>query len=292
MKYGFVRLAIWVVCLVGAAGAAQEWWPPAPLPGYNIFNEQQEVWLGEVFAEELNLEREVGDDAEATAYLQALGERLAAKSKRPGLRYQFFLIRAEGLSAFALPGGRIYVSRGLVRFCQNEAELASIVAHEIGHVALRQGAKTFSRWLFWGLGVTKVGDKEDIRAKDVALHAQLNRTKDFQAAADLFFGIARGDELWADKYGIWNLYHAGYEPRAAVEAFRRFDALEREGRHPNEDPWKRLLELLFASHPRSGDRANLLKLEVPWMKAKPEAVVDSEAFRALKARIETTDEHG
>ncbi len=277
-----VAFAALTLCVGLAVG--QSWWPPKPLPGYNIFNEQQEVWLGEVFAEEMELDQNVVQDSEATVYLQALGERLVAKSKRPGFRYQFFLYDSAGPRAFALPGGRVYVSRGMIEFCQSEAELAAIVGHEIAHIALRQGAKTFSRWLFWGLGVTRVTDKEDIRAKDEQLHEHLAQTEGWQAAADLFFGITRGDELWADKYGIWNLQAAGYDPRAAISVFRRFDAIRQES-GKEEDPWLGLLELLFSSHPPPGDRAALLELEIPWMKAKPNPVQDSEAFRGLKARL-------
>lgn len=276
-----------IVLLVAMGAAAQEWWPPKPLPGYNIFNEQQEIWLGEVFAEEIRIDRRVLDDAEAQAYLQELGERLARKSKRPELKYQFFVLDDDEVQASALPGGRVYVTRGMIGFCENEAELAAILGHEIAHITLRQGAKTFSRWLFWGLGVDKVGDKEDIRKKDEEFHGHLAATEGFQPAADLMFGITRADEVWADKYGIWNAHAAGYDPRAAVTIFRRFDELEKKERPTveDQDPWLALLELLFSSHPPSGDRANLLELEIPWMKKNPNALRDSEAFQRLRARL-------
>ena len=286
------RAVAGIVVLVAAlmwAGAAfvQDWWPPKPLPGYNIFNDQQEIWLGEVFAEELGIDNEVVDDPEAQAYLQQLGERLVLKSKRPELKYQFFLLDRRGVQASALPGGRVYVTKGMVEFCENEAELAAVLGHEVGHIALRQGAKTFSRWLFWGLGVSQVGDKEDIRRKDEQFHRHLAETGGFQIATDLMFGIMRADEVWADKYGIWNAHAAGYDPQAAVSVFRRFDAKEQEARGDpfEQDPFLLLLELLMSSHPQSGDRANLLELEIPWMKKNPKAVLDTEEFQRFKRRV-------
>lgn len=287
-------MRITALVLAAVAVAAQDWWPPKPLPGYNIFNDQQEIWLGEVFAEEVGIDRRLLDDPETQAYLQELGERLAQKSKRPELKYHFFVLDDDEVQASALPGGRVYVTRGMIGFCENESELAAILGHEIAHIALRQGAKTFSRWLFWGLGVDKVGDKEDIRKKDEEFHGHLAATDGFQPAADLMFGITRADEVWADKYGIWNAHAAGYDPRAAVAVFRRFDEMEKRERPAmaDQDPWLALLELLFSSHPPSGDRANLLELEIPWMKKNANAVLDTEEFQKIRERLKGEDAGG
>jgi predicted Zn-dependent protease len=254
-------------------------WPPKPAPGYNIFSDEQEVWLGEVFVEEFNLDARVLDDQEATSYLQALGERLAAASKRPKLPYRFMLYGSDDVDAFALPGGRIYVTRGLVRFCRTEGELAGILGHEIAHVALRQAAKTHSRWLFWALGVTKVGDKEDIRAQHRRLMVEFRGTEHAQQALDIFFGIARTDELLADKYGIWNAYAAGFDPQETIRVFERMPptAAEREG-----NPFL----ILVSTHPPTADRTAFHKMEAFWMKKKEDAVVDTSAFHGFQARVE------
>ena len=277
-----------LVVLLGAGSAAgQDWWPPKPLPGYNIFSDQQESWLGEVIAEEMGLDSRVVNDPKVNAYLQALGERLARKSKRPELRYQFLLVESSGPDAIALPGGRIYVTRGMLQFCQNEAELAAVLSHEIAHVALRQGAKTISRWLFWNIGVDTVSDKEDIRRKIQALQAYFGETDHLQQAADQLFGILRADEMWADKYGIWNLHAAGYEPSLVISFLRRFDAVEREAQGLDYT-WLRLLNFLFGTHLPMADRANLLQLEIPWTIPNARAVMDTEDFRSIKAHLAAT----
>ena len=196
--------ALMLIC--AGLALAQTWWPPKPPRGYNIFNDQQEYWLGEILADEQRLGAHVIQDAEATKYLETIGNRLVQESKVLMFRFQFFLFESKEPNAFALPGGRVYVNRGMVSLCANEAELAAVMAHEIGHGVLRQGAKTFSRWLAWGPGISKVGDREDVQNKIRQLEAHLEATGRFQQATDLLFGIARADELWADKYGIWDMY--------------------------------------------------------------------------------------
>ena len=272
-----------LLLLCAGAALAQTWWPPKPVRGYNIFNAQQESWLGEILADEEKLDDRVIKDAEATKYLEALGNRLVQQSKGPTLRFQFFLFEDSEPNAFAVPGGRVYVNRGMIAFCANEAELAAVMAHEIGHCVLRQGAKTFSRWLAWGPKIYQVGDREDIQNKINQLQAHLKTTGRFQQATDLLFGISRTDELWADKYGIWDTYSTGYDPKAAIAVFQRIAALQRENRIG--DPWLRLLNTLFSSHPATQERLELLRLELPWMKPKADVTLDTEAFRALKSRL-------
>lgn len=128
-----------------------------------------------------------------------------------------------------------------------------------------------------------MGDKEDIRQKVDSLETYLWKTNQFQVAGDLFFGIVRSDEMWADKYGIWSLNAAGYDPSAMISLFGRFDSLERS--ETTDDAWIRLLELVLSSHPPPRDRVKLLQIEVPWMRKNPTPISDSEQFRALKARL-------
>jgi len=276
-------LAVSLSLVFNNPATAQDGWPPKPLPGYNIFDEQQERWLGEIVTEQSYFEAFGLHNENATKYLNELGARLALKSKRPEIVYEIRLYEADEPSAVAFPGGIIYVSTGLIQFCKNEAELAGVLAHEIAHVALRQGAKTISRWLCWSIGVDKVGNREDIQQRLEQLKEHLRSTGGFQRASDLFFGIARVDEILADKYGVWNLNAAGYDPNSMVELFRRFD--KREIELHSEDPWLRLLELIFSSHPPARDRYNLLKFEIFWMKKNKEPLADSEEFRLVKASL-------
>ncbi len=95
-----------VLFLSTGFATGQGWWPPKPLPGYNIFNEQQEAWLGKIFAEMDGADEGIVKDAEANAYIQALGDRLVQYSKRTGLRYRFFIDEYMGMNAAVFPGGR------------------------------------------------------------------------------------------------------------------------------------------------------------------------------------------
>jgi Zn-dependent protease with chaperone function len=103
-----------VIILFSVIVGAQSWWPPKPLPGYNIFTEKQEVWLGEIGVEIEGFDSYVVKDAEAARFLQSLGDRLAQQSQRSKLRYQFFLLDDDEINAYALPGGLIYINRGLM----------------------------------------------------------------------------------------------------------------------------------------------------------------------------------
>ncbi len=280
------RVVVGVLLLAAVGAGAQDWWPPRPVLGYNIFTDEQEVWLGELVAEDAGLNANLYEDAEATAYLQALGERVAAKSKRPELKYKFVLVDSTKINATAVPGGRIYVNRGMVAFCETEAELAAVLGHEIAHVALRQGARTFSRWLLMVAGITQVGNQEDVKGKYQKLRREMVASLLFQAAADLLLGVQRSDEIWADRYGIWNAHAAGYDPRAAVSSFRRLDELVKGP--PGErssDAWVGLLENLVSTHPSSGNRAKLLEGEIRWMKENPEVVVDTEEYQEFRKRV-------
>jgi predicted Zn-dependent protease len=262
---------------------AQNWWPPKPSPGYNIFSVEQERWLAELLARKAGLDKGRLDDAEASEFVQNLGERLVKQSKRPEMQYKFFLQNASGINACTVGGGQIYVNRGMIEFCGNEAELAYVVAHEIAHDALRHMPKTISRWLTWGIGVDEVGGREDIDRKIAMFEKHLHQTGAFQVASDLLFGIKRGDEVWADKYAVWNMYTAGYDPKAAVGMMERL--IKEKGDLPEVDSLESLMKLLMSSHPPTRDRIDLIKLELIWMGKKLDAIVDTEEFRALRRHL-------
>src|SRR5215510_2278816 len=106
-------------------------------PARNLFSTQQDIEMGRVLADEAERTMQIVDEHDANTYIDALGRQLTAHA--PGTRYpyQFKIVSDDAINAWALPGGLIYVTTGLIEAAQNEPELAGFLAHEIGHIALR-----------------------------------------------------------------------------------------------------------------------------------------------------------
>ena len=179
-------------------------------------------------------------DPELNAYVSEVGYRLADVSDR-ALPYEFVVLNSSVPNAWALPGGKIAVNRGLLLELGSEAELAAVLGHEIVHAAARHGAQAMQRsMLLQGVllatTVAARGDHSNLAIGAANLGAQLINQR-----------YGRGAELEADLYGINYLANAGYDPQAAVALQETFVRLS-EGRSQD---W---LSGLFASHPPSSER--------------------------------------
>ena len=174
-------------------------------------------------------------------YVREVGQRLAAKSDRR-LPYEFNVINDSSPNAWALPGGKIGINRGLLVELEDEAQLAAVLGHEIVHAAAKHGARGQTRGIGLQLAVitaTVIGAREG--------YGQLAQLGSSVGAQIVNSKYGRDAELEADRYGMEYMSRAGYDPDAAVELQRTFVRLS-EGRNPN---W---LTGLFASHPPSPAR--------------------------------------
>jgi predicted Zn-dependent protease len=180
-------------------------------------------------------------DPVLTQYVQSVGQRLAAVSDVP-LPYEFTVLNNSVPNAWALPGGKIAINRGLLTEINSEAELAAVLGHEIVHAAARHTAQQMSRgMLMQGLVVATSVATNDSSYGDMAVGGA-------SVAAQLVtMKYGRGAELESDKYGMRYMSRAGYDPQGAVELQRTFVRLS-EGRDAD---W---LSGLFASHPPSNER--------------------------------------
>jgi predicted Zn-dependent protease len=180
-------------------------------------------------------------DRELIGYVQGVGQRLAAVSDRK-LPYEFTVINNSTPNAWALPGGKIAINRGLLVELESEAELAAVLAHEIVHAAARHGAKGVERGVLLQGALIATGmaaggsDYSDLVVGAASVGANLINQ-----------GYSRDAELEADRYGMLYMSRAGYDPRAAVRLQETFVRLSKDKR-PN---W---LSGLFASHPPSAER--------------------------------------
>jgi predicted Zn-dependent protease len=183
-------------------------------------------------------------DPELSLYVSSVGKRLAAASDRPNLPYEFVVLNNGVPNAWALPGGKIAVNRGLLTELEDEAQLAAVLSHEIVHAAARHGASQMSQGMLLGLGgqLATAATQNTGYGGLVAQGSQLG-----SALWQSRYG--RDHELESDFYGMQYMTKAGYDPVAAIELQQKFVELSK-GR---QSDW---LSGLFASHPPSQERVD------------------------------------
>ena len=185
-------------------------------------------------------------DPELIAYVQSVGNKLAAVSDRK-LPYEFVLLNDSVPNAWAMPGGKIAFNRGLLYELDSEAELAAVLSHEIIHSAARHGAQNMEQGLLMQGAVlaTGIAARNNEYANLIVGGAQLS-------SALIATKFSRNDELEADKYGMQYMKKAGYDPRAAVTLQETFLRLSKDRR-------SNLIEGLFATHPPTQERVDANK---------------------------------
>lgn len=215
-----------------------------------MMSEQEEIALGRKAHQQVLKQYGTYDDPKLQQYVQAIGEKLARKSHRNDLFFRFTVLDSKQVNAFALPGGYIYITRGLMAYLNSEAELAAVLGHEIGHVTARHGVRQHSATRLANIGA--VLGSIFIPGMNTAVGGQL--TNVFGTA--LLRGYGRDHELEADKLGAEYLARTGYTPKAMLdvisvlknqEMFEKQRA-EREGREPNT------YHGLFSTHPDNDTR--------------------------------------
>ena len=175
--------------------------------GATIFSPQQEGYLGDVVAEQMQRRLLVYRQPGLTAPIENIAARLAQHLPAGGYRFQFTLIEIPQANAFAIPGGRIFVSRRLIAFVRSEDELAGVLAHEMGHVIARQAAVDMSQVFKDVLKVTSVGDRADISRK-------FNQLLDTFARKPMSRAHEEDDQVVADRVSTGAVWRAGYDSQA------------------------------------------------------------------------------
>ncbi|HZI26829.1 MAG TPA: M48 family metallopeptidase [Gemmatimonadaceae bacterium] len=211
--------------------------------GFNLFSVQQDVDLGRQSAAEVEKQVPLLNDTRTNTYLTRIVSRLAAQA--PGTKYPYTIkaVNANEINAFALPGGPMYVHRGLITAARNEAELASVLAHEMSHVILRHGTEQASKAYLGQSGLSLLGGLVGKRGSTSSQIVQAVGGFGLNAA---FLKFSRGDELEADALGTELMAKAGYDPLAMATMFAMLRA--EQGRDPSK------LERFFSSHPPPADR--------------------------------------
>jgi len=215
-----------------------------------LLSEADELRLGRENDTEVRKQYGVYANAPLQAYVQQLGERLAAKSHRPQLKYTFTVLDSPEVNAFALPGGYIYITRGIMAHLNSEAELAAVLGHEIGHVTARHAVRQYSAAMAANVGFT-IGS---ILVPELASRAGQSLLNTLGGA--LLSGYGRDHELEADRLGAEYIARSDYDPKAMIEVITLLKNQEvfektlaaKEGRAP------RVYHGVFASHPSADQR--------------------------------------
>lgn len=212
-------------------------------------------------------------DQGVVRYVQEVGQRIAAVSDRP-LDYEFAVINSSVPNAWALPGGKIAINRGLLYELDNEAQLAAVLGHEVVHAAARHGAQSMERGILLQGAVAAAAIA--LRDNDYSAYAVGGAQV---AAALINTRYGRGAELESDRYGMIYMDRAGYDPQGAVELQETFVRLS-EGR---QSDW---LSGLFASHPPSQARVDANRRTAAEL--GPGGEIGAEAYARAMQRLRAT----
>jgi len=184
----------------------------------NIFSPQQEQWLGDAQAREEEPDYVLLPE-KGSEELTRIGQKLLAQLPPTPIHYRFRIYESDDANAFSGPGGYVYVSRKLITDLHNEDEIAGVLAHEIGHIYTHQVATVYTRWFKARMGLTSLGDEDDVNDKlQQLLNVHRKRDEDQSEDQD------NKDEFLADRVGMYAMGRAGYAPRAFAECLDRISA--------------------------------------------------------------------
>lgn len=236
-------------------------------------SEDQEVALGRQNAEQINSQLPIVTDHEVSGYIQELGAHIARTTSRADLDWHFYVINTPQVNAFALPGGYIYVNRGLIESTDRLAELAGTLGHEIGHVIQRHSVRQMETAQKTNVGVAVLCTLTNI------CESGLGQAAVQVGGSALFARHTRLDELEADSEAVVNVTRAGFDPNGIPELFQ---VLLRERRY---EPSK--VEGWFASHPMEEARIEKAKRLIAdlGLGAEGNLLIDTPNFQAFKARV-------
>lgn len=192
-----------------------------------LLSPREEMQLGLTEFEKIKQSKPISRDAAANAMLQEVGRRISAVAELPGAQWEFVLFEdPDTPNAFCLPGGKVGVFTGILPITKNEAGLATVVSHEVAHAVARHGAERVSQGLLLQLGGV---------ALDAAMRNHTQQARQIVLSAyglggtvGVLLPYSRRQELEADHIGLLYMARAGYDPREAVEFWKRFAEYNRQ----------------------------------------------------------------
>ena len=235
---------------------------------------QQEVQIGQQEAQQVNAQLPMVQDAVIQNYVNSLGQRIAHTTSRADLDWQFRVVNSDVVNAFALPGGFVYVNRGVLARASNMSEVAGVLGHEIEHVVRRHSVKQMEQAQGANVGVGILCALTGVCQSGVA-QAAIN-----VGGTAVFAKFSRTDEVQADEGGFNNIMRAGINPRGMLTFFQKLLAEEQQSGSGNVAAW-------FSDHPGTSDRiADIQRLlgQIPASQLNSLATNET-AFNSMKARL-------
>src|SRR5689334_6813236 len=221
----------------------------------------------------ISTQQEVQMGTEYSQHINVLGDSIAKLADSRSLDWQFFVVNSQEVNAFAVPGGYVYVNRGLIERAQRMDQLAGVLGHEIGHVVRRHSVKQMEQAQGANIGVTLACVLTNVCGNQ-ATAAAIN-----VGGSALFAKFSRDDEAQADEEGVKNTVRAGIDPRGIPEMFQIL--IDERQRSPSS------VESWFATHPLEEDRIQATQAQI----AKIDPAIlnsltkDSQSFQAFKQRV-------
>ena len=219
--------------------------------GFNLFSVEQDLEIGRQSSIEAERQLPILDNRSIEDYINEIGERLAAVAPGANFPYQFKVVNASDINAFALPGGYLYLNRGLIEAAENEGQLAGVMAHEMAHVALRHGTNQASKAYMAQGGLSLLGGL--LREEDHSTDQQIAAIGGF-GLNTLFLKFSRGAEEQADVTGAQMMAAAGYDPADMVDFF--VVLAQTQDREPGK------VAQFFSSHPAPSNRSARINEEI------------------------------
>jgi predicted Zn-dependent protease len=237
-----------------------------------LMSEYAEIKKGKEMHEKMIDDGVAYDDQKVQDYVNRIGQDLAANSDRPDIAYTFTVVDNADINAFALPGGYVYINRGLMVYLDNEPELAAVLAHEIGHVtarhAVRQQTASAANSTLAQVAYVFTGNADVAQASNTY-------------GTSLVRGYGRDHELEADSEGATYLYNSGYDPDALLEVIGVLKDQEQYNRLKAQASGKKPQGYhgLFATHPRNDRRLQQVVKTASELETRPAKAIDPAEFR-------------
>ena len=241
----------------------------AILSTITLVSVEQEIEIGREANAQVRKQTAELRDLQVTAYVARVGQRLAKAAPGAKYPYTFSVADYREINAFSLPGGPVWINRGVLQASANESQVAGVLAHEVAHIAQRHAADQLTKTILarWSLNVlgAMLGNAGGAGTAQIAAALLAN---------GVFLKFSRDDEREADMVGLRIMTKAGWDPNGMIELF---DVLRRKA---DRDPGA--VDVFFSTHPSPQDRIEQLQAAMPRSRS---GIRDSREFRVMKARL-------